>query len=182
MDMQIAQIEQQGSNAQSGARRTVRSYGTYAEAQRAVDYLSDHKFPVERVAIVAEGLKLVEQVTGRLTYGRVAVSGALSGAVMGALFGFIFGLFNWIAPLISPFVMALYGVIYGMIIGTLMSVIFYALSGGKRDFSSYGGLAADRYNVMVDAEVASEAMRMLGVGQPPLDRENAAGSSVPQAI
>lgn len=40
-------------------RRTVAVYASYAEAQRAVDYLSDRKFPVQRVAIVAEGLRLV---------------------------------------------------------------------------------------------------------------------------
>lgn len=58
-----------------GARRTLASFARYAGAQRAVDKLADLKFPVERVAIVAEGLKVVEQVTGRLTYGRDEVAG-----------------------------------------------------------------------------------------------------------
>jgi len=33
------------------ARRTVATYATYPEAQRAVDYLSDQRFSVERVAM-----------------------------------------------------------------------------------------------------------------------------------
>lgn len=60
------------------ARQTVASYPTYAEAQRAVDYLSDQKFPVERAAIVAEGLRFVEQVTGRLNWGRALLNGAVA--------------------------------------------------------------------------------------------------------
>ena len=43
------------------------SYPTYAEAQRAVDYLSDQQFPVQQVTIVGVDLMQVERVTGRLT-------------------------------------------------------------------------------------------------------------------
>ena len=49
-------------NVVNRPRRTVASYDDYAEAERAVDYLSDHGFPVERVAIVGHGLRYVEQV------------------------------------------------------------------------------------------------------------------------
>ena len=43
----------------------VGSYPTYAEAQRAVDYLSDNQFPVKEVTIVGVDLMQVERVTGR---------------------------------------------------------------------------------------------------------------------
>jgi uncharacterized protein YpuA (DUF1002 family) len=59
---------------------TVASYATYAEAQRAVDALSDAGFPVESVSIVGHDVRLVERVTGRLTTARAAGAGALSGA------------------------------------------------------------------------------------------------------
>ena len=49
----------------------VGSYATYAEAQRAVDYLADRDFPVGDVTIVGVDLMLVERVIGRLTWGRV---------------------------------------------------------------------------------------------------------------
>jgi len=51
-------------------RVLVASFRQYLDAQRAVDYLSDEKFPVERSSIVGEGLKIVEQVTGRLDWTR----------------------------------------------------------------------------------------------------------------
>lgn len=142
-------------------RRTIATYATYPEAQSAVDYLADQKFPVERVAIVADGIRLVEQVTGRLSYGRAALSGALTGALTGAFFGFIFGLFDWIDPLISGLVLALYGLIFGAIVGALFGVVAYAMTGGQRDFTSISGMQADRYSVMVEAGMADEAAGVL---------------------
>ena len=49
----------------TSSRRAIASFSSYADAERAVDYLVDKRFPVQRVAIVGRGLKLVEQVTGR---------------------------------------------------------------------------------------------------------------------
>jgi hypothetical protein len=144
------------------ARKMVASYREYGEAQRAVDHLADRKFPVERAAIVAEGISLVEQVTGRMGYGRAALNGAVSTAIAGALFGYIFGLFNWIAPLLSALNLAIYGLIFGAVLGAIFGLIFHAASGGQRDFSSVAGMQAERYNVMVDDEVAEEATRLLG--------------------
>ena len=142
-------------------RRVVVSYDSYAEAQRAVDHLSDEGFPVERVSIVAEDLRFVEQVTGRKGYGQAALQGAGSGAVIGAFFGFFLGLFSLVDPLVSALVLVLYGLIFGAILGAIIGLISHALSGGQRDFSSIGGMEAGRYNVMVDEEVAEEASRLL---------------------
>ncbi len=142
-------------------RRVLASYDSYAEAQRAVDYLSDQRFPVERLSIVAEDLRFVEQVTGRMGYGQAALQGAGSGAVIGLLFGFFLGLFNLFDPVVSAFILALYGLIFGAILGAIMGLIFHALTGGQRDFSTVGGMEAGRYNVMADEEVAEEASRLL---------------------
>jgi hypothetical protein len=138
------------------SRRVVGSYGSYGEAQRAVDHLSDEGFPVERAAIVAEGLRFVEQVTGRVGYGRAALQGAASGASIGVLFGFVFGLFSLIDPLVSALVLAFWGLVLGAILA-IVGLISHALSGGRRYFSSVGGMQAERYNIMAD----EEAQRLL---------------------
>jgi hypothetical protein len=65
----------------SGARRTIATYASYQEAEQAVDLLSDERFPVNRVAIVGTGLRSVEQVVGRVTTGRAALTGAGQGAL-----------------------------------------------------------------------------------------------------
>jgi hypothetical protein len=47
-----------------GARRTIETHSSYQEAERAVDWLSDQMFPVERVAIVGTGLHSVDTLSG----------------------------------------------------------------------------------------------------------------------
>lgn len=154
-------MEFERRGAEPSPRRVVASYEVYTEAQRAVDYLSDEGFPVERVAIVAEDLRFVEQVLGRKGYGQAALQGAGSGALIGAFFGFFLGVFSLVDPLVSALLLVLYGLVFGAVIGAILGLIFHALSGGQRDFSSVGGIEAGRYNVMVDEEVAEEASRLL---------------------
>src|SRR3712207_2087737 len=69
-------------------------YDDYAEAQKAVDFLSDNEFPVENCLIVGTDLKQLERVTGRLTTGRVALGGFLSGVWLGLLIGLLFSIFG----------------------------------------------------------------------------------------
>ena len=145
----------------------VGTYGDYPSAQRAVDYLSDQKFPVERTAIVGRGLSSFEQVTGRLTIWRAAVQGAASGAILGALFGWLFGLFDWVNPLVSSLLLALYGAIFGAVLGALLGMLGHALTGGRRDFSSIAGMRADSYDILVDATVAAQAGQLLDAPTAP---------------
>ena len=52
-------------NPISAAWNTVARFNDYADAQRAVDRLSDDGFPVEKLDIIGSDLRLVERVTGR---------------------------------------------------------------------------------------------------------------------
>ncbi|HEU5252154.1 MAG TPA: general stress protein [Solirubrobacterales bacterium] len=143
-------------------RRVVASYATYAEAERAVDHLADQKFPVEHVSIVARDLKLIEQVVGRRGYLEAALQGLTSGALIGFLIGWLFGLFNWFEPITSAFWLAIDGLWFGALVGALFGLLLHALSRGRRDFDTVAGFSADRYEVLVDDEVAPEAARLLG--------------------
>jgi hypothetical protein len=161
-------------------RRAVASFRTYAEAESAVDYLSDQKFPVERVAIVARDLRLVEQVTGRRGYLEAALQGLASGALIGVLVGWLFGVFNWFEPITSAFWLAIDGLWFGALVGVLFGLLMQALSRGRRDFNSVAGISAERYEVLVDDEVAAEAARLLaqwpaGTGAVPVGPQAAEG-------
>ncbi len=139
-------------------RRVVAAYGRYAEAEHAVDHLSDRGFPVDRTAIAAHGLRFVEQVTGRRTTGRAAAEGAGQGAVVGGLIGLLLGIF---ATTTAGLVLLVYGAVLGLLLGALFGLLLQAASGGRRDFSSVGRMEADRYEVLVDEPVADEALRLL---------------------
>ena len=143
------------------ARRTVAAFTSYAQAERAVDRLADHDFPVERVAIIGQDLETVEQVTGKLDYPSAAWRGAVSGAVPGALLGWVFGLFDWADPLVSALLLGLYGLLIGAVIGALIAMLVYALQGGRRDFASVIAMRPRRYELVVDDEVADRAARLL---------------------
>ena len=135
----------------------VGSYPTYAEAQKAVDYLSDNQFPVQQVTIVGVDLMQVERVIGRLSWGKVIGGGILSGAWLGVFIGLLLGLFsNNLGQSLAI------GVLAGVIFGLITSSIPYAMAKGTRDFSSTMQLVAGRYDVLCDTQNAEKARDMLG--------------------
>ena len=141
----------------AGPATTIATYDTYAAAQRAVDYLSDNQFPVEKVAIVGTDLRLVERVLGRLTTPRAALAGAASGAWFGLFIGLLFGLFSpsaWWAVMLA-------GVLIGGVWGAIFAAVAHAATGGRRDFTSRSTLQAAEYAVTVDAEFADQARQLL---------------------
>ena len=143
--------------------RPIASYRDYLEAQRAVDFLSDEKFPVQHVSIVGTDLKMVERVTGRLTYGRVAVAGVFSGAYFGGFVGLLLGLFGGQGQQLGATL--LFGVLIGAGFGMIFGVISFAATGGRRDFTSTSQIVAGEYAVWCADEHAVEATRVLsGLG------------------
>src|SRR5258705_10633675 len=91
------------------ARQVIATFDNYADAERVVDYLSDQRFEVNRVAIVGRELEYLEQVLGRLNYGGGALRGAGAGGLVGAPIGWSFGWFNWIEHPISALGVAGHG-------------------------------------------------------------------------
>ncbi|BAS09961.1 hypothetical protein AHiyo4_33830 [Arthrobacter sp. Hiyo4] len=147
---------------------TVGSYTSYLDAQKAVDYLADQQFPVQMVSIVGNELKMVERVTGRLTYPRVALSGALSGMWFGLFVGVMLSFF---AP--SPgYFSILASVLMGAAFFMLFGIVTYAMQRGKRDFTSTSQVVATSYDVVVSVEAAHDARRLLQ--QLPMTRSDAA--------
>lgn len=136
---------------------TVGSYNSYLDAQKAVDYLADQQFPVQLVSIVGNDLKMVERVTGRLTYPRVALSGALSGMWFGLFVGVMLSFFSESGGYFSIVTSVLMGAAFFMLFG----IVTYAMQRGKRDFTSTSQVVATNYDVVVAFEAAHEARRLL---------------------
>lgn len=154
----------------------IAAYGTYAAAQRAVDHLSDEHFAVENITVVGEDLQMVERVTGRLTYPKAAGAGALSGAWFGLFIGFLLSVFGGQGSL--GFVVA--AVLLGIAFGLLSGVISYALTGGRRDFTSFSQMVARRYVVLCRGGDSGRAYWLLQrlTDNPPLPEAD--GPSVRQ--
>jgi hypothetical protein len=132
-------------------------YDKYEDAQRSVDFLSDHEFPVENCMIVGTDLKQVERVTGRLTTGRVALGGLLSGLWMGLFIGLIFSFFGTggaLAVIVST-------MLFGALFGVIWALAGYAATRGRRDFSSVSQIVATRYEVLVEHKHAQRGRELL---------------------
>lgn len=141
----------------TAAATTVGEYPTYTAAQQAVDYLSDHGFPVRHATIIGTDLRLVETVTGRLTVARAALAGAGGGAWIGLLFGAVLALFTaatwWLVIAV--------GVTGGALWSAVLAAAAHAATRGRRDFTSRRQLAAARYHLTVTTEHAEHAQRLL---------------------
>lgn len=144
--------------------QVVASYDTYADAQRAVDFLSDEQFPVEKVSIVGTDLRMVENVVGRLTRGRAAVAGVASGAYFGLFVGLLLGLF---APEGGAFLgSVLLGVTVGAVFGAVFGFIGHAMTGGRRDFASRSKIVSTRYDIVCTWAEADRAREVLARMRP----------------
>lgn len=135
----------------------VGTYDDYVSAQRAVDYLSDQKFPVEQLAIVGSDLRQVERVTGRLTWGKAALGGLATGAWLGLFVGLLLGLFTdegWLQIII-------FSVAWGAVFMAVFAMVGYAFTGGRRDFTSQSVTIAGHYEIYCQHQHADSARNQL---------------------
>jgi hypothetical protein len=142
--------------------QVVGSYDTYAGAQRAVDWLADNEFPVQHVVIVGSDLRMIEDVTGRLTRGRAAAAGAGTGAWFGLFVGILLSLFS---EENGAFGLVIAGLLYGAVFGAVFGLVGHLLSGGKRDFTSRSKIVSSTYDVMcvwAHAEAARALIERMG--------------------
>jgi hypothetical protein len=132
-------------------------YDDYAAAQRTVDFLADNRFPVEQCLIVGTDLKRIERITGRLTTAKVAGGGLLSGLWFGLFIGVVLSLFTEEDTVVTVVSTMLFGAVFGLV----WALVGYAMTRGRRDFSSVTQVVATRYEVLVEHKVAAQARELL---------------------
>jgi xanthosine utilization system XapX-like protein len=148
---------------------TIASYPTYEGAQKAVSALIAGEVPARDIAIVGQGLRSIERVTGRLGYATAARSGAVNGLLIGLFFSAILVLGSPSVP-----IQAFVGVLFvGVAVGMLLSIITYSFIRRRRDFASVMQVIADHYEVTVGPDSLAKARQVLGVS---------GGTSVPAPV
>ena len=136
----------------------IASFATYPEAQAAVDSLSDDGFPVQVLAIIGTDLRQVERITGRMSWGRAVLAGSLSGLWIGMFFAAVMTL---LGPGSQNRGVTFTGaMLLGVIWGIGFQVVGYAMSRGRRDFTSVSQVVASRYSIIA-GQYAAEAARAL---------------------
>jgi len=148
------------------------TYETYLEAQSVVDRLSKADFEITGLAIVGNNLTSVETVTGKLNYGRTAITGAARGAWFGLFIGLMFFLLSPV-PVIGYIAAAAF---IGAGISMVFSVGLYTVSRRTRDFTSTNQVLARSYDIIVSPQSALRARTLLAQGgqQAGADHQRAA--------
>ena len=137
----------------------ISTYDHYADAMHAVDRLARADFPVNAVSILGNDIRSVERVTGKLSYGRVALMGALSGAYLGLFLGLLLFLFQPENEGIGGLFLA--AIVIGAGFGMLFGVLSYAMNRNRRDFSSVMQFVATRYDLITAPELIGQARGIL---------------------
>lgn len=151
-------FQQAGRGDQTMPRGVVvASYDSYEQAQAAVAKVSKTDADIAGLAIVGNDLKLVERVVGRLTWGKVALAGAMRGLGFGAFIGLVYML---LVPeaIASILLFPLLGLAFGILLG----VVTHSMTRRKRDFASVQQVLASRYDVVAPNEIAGRAMHVIG--------------------
>ena len=131
------------------------TFETYLEAQHLVDHLAKAEFDVSSVSIVGNDLKTVERITGKLSWGRAALSGALNGAFTGIFIMLVISLFS--GDVVADFRYYAAGVLIVIGLGLVFGLISYAIQRRRRDFTSTQQVLASNYQVIVPLAVAEAA-------------------------
>lgn len=143
------------------AMSTLATYSDYLGAQETVDLLSDKGYDVSAVRIVGHGLKSVELVTGRMTWGKAALYGAGGGAWFGLMLGLLLAIFvpfAFFGPVLS-------GILFGAVWGVVFGLIGFAATGDRRNFRSQRITQATSYSVEVPGIRLAAAQQILAAGR-----------------
>lgn len=137
-------------------------FDTYLDAQRAVDRLADaDDFDVGGVQIVANGLRVVEHVTGPRGWVNSLAAGAGTGALIGVFLTVFISLFSIIDSIGAYWAFISWGALLGALTGALLSGLEYWSHRGQRDFFSVSSLTADHYEIVVAPEQVERARQLL---------------------
>lgn len=136
----------------------VASTRDYENAQKTVSKLIAGDVPARDIAIVGQGVRTVERVTGKLGYAAAARSGAINGVLIGLFLSAILVIGNPDVPM-QLFI----GFVFiGVAVGMILSLVTYAVVRRRRDFASVTQFAADHYEVTVQAGSLAKARQVLG--------------------
>lgn len=141
---------------------SVALYDDYADAQRAVDYLAGHQFPVQQLAIVGTDLRSLERVTGQLTSGKVLAAGFSRGIMWALMFAVLMWLLSDSMSFLTAFA---FGVASFGLASAVMTWISYRSRGGNRDFTSRTTIIAGQYEVLAELDVVDRARNLLSGGK-----------------
>lgn len=143
------------------AQRSITDRSDYRTALGVVERLAAAGFPDGRVTVIGTELRELDRHRGQLTTVDVTGRGALSGLLIGAAGGWLLRLFDLTTDSLSTWWLVLNSAVLGAILGAALALLGYVITQGRRSFTSDDPVRAGRFEVMVDADLADQAVRLL---------------------
>ena len=138
-------------------------FDTYPRAQELVNTLVTGGVPPTALAIIGQNPTLVERITSRVGYGKVALQSAISGSWLGALAGLVVVVFvpeDFITPITA-------GLLIGAGTGMVIGMVLYSLNTrATRSYRSLHQVIAQSYRVVVSSNVHSQALKAMNATSP----------------
>lgn len=138
-------------------------FDTYPPAQDLVNTLVTSGVPPTALAIIGGNPTLVERITSRVGYGKVALQSAINGSWLGLLAGLVVVVFvpgDFVTPITAGLLM---GAGTGMVIG----MVLYSLNtSATRSYRSLHQVIAQSYRVVVSSNVHSQALKAMNSTTP----------------
>ena len=135
----------------------VGEFSNYGDAVMLVDRIVAGGFAANLIAIVGSDLKTVERVRGRITYGRMAMNGALNGAWLGLFAGLVFASATSAGAFTNDVIAA---AVLGAGLGMIWGVTRMSMRGNNRQFISGSMVIAASYQVVVPVGLGGKANEM----------------------
>lgn len=140
--------------------RTVATYKNYAEAQNALDYLIDHGFREQSLAIVLKEVRHHEPTPQEFNWVFSSGQTALNGAVVGLGISFLALMISMLTPTSSnqaSIDIAFSGVAYGALAGTVIGLLTWVFAQKSITESTANSLPTEHYNIIAQSlEAARE--------------------------
>jgi hypothetical protein len=142
--------------------RTVATYTSYAEAQSALDYLIDHGFYEQSLAIVLKEVAHSESTPQESNWVLSSGQTALNGAVVGLSISFLALMISMWTPTYQASVdLAFCGVVYGALVGGVIGVLTWVFAQKNAAQNRANSLPSQQYNVIAQSTDATRAQAVL---------------------
>lgn len=143
------------------ARRSILARDDFGSAVRIVEQLTAAGLPEGSAAVVGAELRSPSRQRGRPSTADVTGRGALSGLLIGAAAGWLLRLVDLTSGSLSTWWLVINTAVLGAVLGAAVALLGYVITEGRRTFTADDPVRAGRYLVLVDADVADRAVRLL---------------------
>jgi hypothetical protein len=142
-------------------QRLLGGAGQFPAAQRMRERLLSAGLPADRVIIVGRDHSPVDQPADQRSSTRAAARGAVPGLLVGALVGWLLRVTEVVVSDVPLGGLTVAAALLGATLGAVIAVVGYGLRAVRRVETGRTPMKAGRFELLIDADLADRAARLL---------------------